>query len=126
MRAQHPDLTAALDPFDPARLLGIALRARGAADKGRYCECAEPLTAGLDLMCGACLLNNKDQERRRVIDFVRAHDFVAGEHGSGWICERCTLFEDHERHHGVDGIGRCSWGEELHPPFATADQVGQQ
>ena len=116
MTATHPDFQRALDANDMGALIGIALRARGWADDGLFCECEEPRIEGLDLMCGACLLNNKDQERRRIVNFVRAHAFEPDDR-TGWMCKRCIQPEEHGRHHGVDGIGRCTWGEELHPPY---------
>jgi hypothetical protein len=113
----HPKLVAALQAATEGRygaVLGIAARARLAADAGRRCECPEPELTGEDLLCGACLLNNKNQERRKVTKLVQAHDFVPGKLG-GRMCSVCTMPERAERHHGVAAIGRCSWGEEIRP-----------
>lgn len=75
---------------------------------------------GLDLMCGACLLNNRDQEKRKLLSIYGAHDFVPSTRSAlrerlHW-CE-CTWPEDDERHHGVDKPCRTSWGEQLTPPY---------
>ena len=117
MVKQNQELTEALGEFDrgnPRSVLRIAFRARGAAAKGRYCQCLEPQLTGKDLMCGVCLLQNQDQERRAVDRLVGAHDFVPGKLG-GRMCATCTMPERAPRHHGVSEIGRCSWGEERRP-----------
>lgn len=114
----HPDLEAALTAPDAAALLRISLRARAAAHDGRFCECGDPDVVGYDLMCGHCLLNNQDQERRAVIRRVAAHPFEVDEDSHLKWCW-CTQFEDHPRHNGVDGVGKCMWGEEIHPPYPT-------
>ena len=111
--SQHPKLKSALEAAhdgDYMPILGIALRSRSAADAGQYCECTDPLLTGADLMCGACLLRNKDQERAAVDRLVKAHDFVPGKLG-GLLCATCTYSASAPRHHGVDEPGRCSWGE---------------
>lgn len=121
--AQHPELTAALAAArkgEVGAVVAIALRARSAADDGRYCRCAEPLLAGLDLMCGACLLNNGDQEVRKLLSIYGAHAFDADTSkphrvAMGWC--KCTYPEDDPRHHGIDRPCRTSWGEELTPPY---------
>lgn len=110
----HPGLTSALAALDngegAAAIFAVALSARAAADEGRYCECAEPEVAGLDLMCAECLLNNKDQERALVRSFTHAHKFVPGKLG-GAFCKVCVQLETDPRHHGVNAVGRTSWGE---------------
>lgn len=110
----HPKLTAALAALDngegAAAILAVALSARAAADEGRYCECAEPEVTGFDLLCAECLLNNKDQERARVRSFTHAHEFVPGKLG-GAFCKVCVRLETDPRHHGVNAVGRTSWGE---------------
>lgn len=123
---QHPKLTEALaamergDPDWPMAILGIGLRARLAADEdGRYCECADPLLTGLDLMCGACLFNNRDQEIRRLLSIYGAHEFELDTSSPTKIAMRwckCTWPEDDPRHHGEDKPMRTSWGERFTPP----------
>lgn len=120
---RHPDLTKAIDDFaagNPAAIVRIGLRATLEADKGRYCECADPLIKGKDLMCGACLLRNRDQEIAAVIHLVEAHEFepstkFKSAEFNAHFCKRCMQSVDHERHHGVSGVGRTSWGTEVHP-----------
>lgn len=113
----HPDLTAALEPFDPGAVLRIALGARFAAQDGRYCECSSPELTGADLMCGECLLRNQDQEVRRVLAIVSAHDFVPGEGSAirAHFCAVCTMPADAPRHNGVHAVGHTSWGAEVRP-----------
>lgn len=109
---RHPDLIAALAAFDegrPGPLLAIAARSIRGVDQGRYCECADPLVLDTDLMCGACLLRNREAEVRAVLRIVTAHEFVPDDRGRP-LCAVCTQFEDHERHRGVHGTGRTSWG----------------
>jgi hypothetical protein len=115
--SQHPKLAKALAASDSGEwgpVLGIAMRARSAADRGEFCECPEPLLVGADLMCGACLRNNRDQERAAVDRLVRAHDFVPGKLG-GLMCKVCTMGRSAPRHHGISEVGYCSWGEERRP-----------
>lgn len=114
---QHPDLAAALDPFDPGAVIGIALRARAAQDDGRYCECVEPLTAGADLMCGACLLNNRNQELRHLDASCGPHAFEPGAM-DGAFCAICTHLEEKRWHHGEPRPARTSWGEDYTPGSA--------
>lgn len=122
MAEQHPKLVAALDQMesgDYGPVLAIALGARVKADDGRYCVCADPLLSGLDLMCSACLLNNRDQEKRKLLSLYGAHDFEADTASEtrvamGWC--KCTYPKDDPRHHGVDIRCVTSWGEELLPP----------
>ncbi len=113
----HYDLKAAMEALydgNPSPVIAIAMRARFAADEGRYCECDSPEVLGLDLMCGACLLNNKDQERARVRSIAHAHEFVPdADLMGGAFCKACVRLEDDSRHHGVDAVGRTSWGEEV-------------
>jgi len=115
--AKHERLVAALAEADSGNympLLGIAFAARDAQDRGRYCECATPDLEGADLLCGVCLLNNKDQERSRVDSMARAHDFA--DNGKGLrMCAVCSMWDTDPRHHGVSAVGRCSWGEERRP-----------
>lgn len=111
MAERHPDLVKALAAAkrgDVGPVLGVAARAILAQDEGRYCECADPVLAGDDLLCGACLLNNKDQERRRCAVICDAHDFVPGPCG-GLMCKVCMCSESAPRHHGVDATPRYSW-----------------
>lgn len=61
-------------------------------------------------MCGACLHENKDQERCAVDRLVNAHEFVPGKL-AGRMCSVCSGWADWPRHHGVHEVGRCSWGE---------------
>jgi len=114
---QHPDLTAALDPFNPAAVIGIAARARLAQDEGRYCECPDPLTAGADLMCGSCLLNNRNQELRSLDASCGPHTFEPGELG-GALCAICTHPEEKPWHHGQPRPARTSWGDDYIPGSA--------
>ena len=112
----HRRLVAALAALDngegAAAILAVALSARAAADEGRYCECAEPEVTGFDLMCAECLLNNRDQERARVRSFAHAHDFIPDTaHFDGAFCKVCIRIETDPRHHGVNAVGRTSWGE---------------
>jgi hypothetical protein len=45
---------------------------------------------------------------------VRAHDFV--DNGMGLrMCKVCSMWDTDSRHHGVNAVGRCSWGEEVRP-----------
>lgn len=97
---------------EPKEILAMVFRARGAAEEGRWCECDEPITSGVGLLCGACLLNNQDQERLACVRIVRAHDFVPKETFLP-MCAVCTMWEDNPRHHGVHGVGRASWGESI-------------
>lgn len=109
----HPDLKAAIEALDaghPAAIVAIGARARLAAADGRRCECAEPELVGADLLCGACLLENRDQERRGVDRLVNAHEFVPGKL-SGRMCAVCMGRVSLPRHRGTDEVGRCSWGE---------------
>lgn len=110
------DAMASLDNGDAGPLLGIAMRARIAAGNGDFCECNEPELTGADLMCEACLRNNRDQERRAVRRLVEHHDFVPGK-VAGFFCKICVGPQEWPRHHGVDGVGRTSWGEEVRPPY---------
>src|SRR5216684_3532919 len=114
---QHPSLTRALTEAEHGTygpVLGIAIRARASSDRGEYCECVEPDLVGRGLMCGACLRNNRDQERAAVDRLVQAHDFVPGKLG-GLMCAVCTMGQEVPRHHGVSEVGRCSWGEDRRP-----------
>jgi hypothetical protein len=113
-RKIHPDLGRAQVTDDWQALAAIALRAREAVDDGRYCECDPPELSGTALMCGACLLRNKNQERAAVDRMVRAHDFVPGALG-GLMCEVCSNNKEAPRHHGVPAVGTCSWGESRQP-----------
>jgi len=112
--SRHPKLTEAMNALDQGRggpIVAIAARARLAAEAGEYCECEEPDLIGADLMCGACLRNNKGQERRAVRRLVEHHVFVQGRHEG--FCDICVGPEAWSRHQGVDGIGRTSWGEDV-------------
>ena len=114
---QHPSLIRALakaDQGDWGPVMGIAMRARASSDRGAYCECSEPYLVGTDLMCSACLRNNRDQERAAVDRLVRAHSFDPGAL-DGLMCAVCTMPQKAPRHHGVSEVGRCSWGEERRP-----------
>lgn len=116
----NPHLAKALSDSDASTLVAIALRARAAADQGRYCECAEPELVGDDLLCGACLLNNRDQEVKAVLRLVSAHEFVPSTRFksaefNAHFCAVCTQSVDHPRHHGVHSVGRTSWGDEVRP-----------
>ena len=122
----HPDLTAALARLDAGQLgpiVRIGMRARFAAREGRRCECAEPELTGHDLLCGACLLENRDQERRAVDRLVGAHEFVPGKL-SGRMCAVCTGRANLPRHHGVDEVGHCSWGERRRSGLVLAEAKG--
>lgn len=115
----HPEFAAALAENDYGALIRIALTARADADEGRYCECAEPTTAGLDLMCARCLLNNRDQEIRRLLTIYGAHDFDPDVSSPTRIAMdwcACTWPEDDDRHHGTDLPFKASWGEWFQPP----------
>lgn len=112
----HPKLTEALLALEgdegAGALIGIALSARIAAGGGRYCECMDPEVEGLDLMCRACLLNNRDQERAKVRSFAHAHAFDPDmDLLNGAFCKVCARSETDPRHHGVNAVGRTSWGE---------------
>lgn len=113
MNTEHPKLTAARAALEDGGagvgpILALAFGARAAQDEGRYCECTDPLLVGDDLMCGACLLNNKDQERKRVAAICNAHDFVPWSKVEGF-CDICARGESDPRHHGVDATPRYSW-----------------
>lgn len=112
----HPRLRSALDEAHKGvgPILGIALGARAAQDEGRYCECTEPELTGSDLLCGACLLNNRGQEVLRVEAIVRAHEFEPDPRHP-FFCRTCTMGADAPRHHGVSAVGRTSWGTEVRP-----------
>lgn len=87
----------------------MAMDAREGVAEGRYCECEQPSLNGDALMCGHCLLRNKDQEIARLRRSVDAHEFVPGKL-RGRMCAVCTQFEDESRHHGQPAVGRTSWG----------------
>lgn len=119
MSSQNPNLTKALSDFEegsPGDLVRIALGARMDANEGLYCDCSEPLLIGDDLLCGACLLNNRDQEVARLHLIVDAHDFTPGHSRGarllGW-CHYCSYPEPDPRHHGVGVTGETSWGTEV-------------
>lgn len=95
------------------KVLAAALKARIAADSGRYCECAEPVLCGLDLLCSQCLLQNRDQEIKRIHRIVDAHEFVPGKL-RGLMCATCTRAREEPRHYGCPAIGRTSWGDSVH------------
>lgn len=116
----HPKLAAALKPFEPGKVLAIALGARAAADEGRYCECLDPEVTGYDLMCSQCLLNNQDQERRRLIHLFGPHPFELDESREaakrmGWCW--CTHPEDYGPHRGEARPAVTTWGERILPPY---------
>lgn len=102
---------------DVKQILGMALGARVAADEGRYCECAKPSVHGLDLMCGACLLENREQIVKRTHHIVDAHDFEEPDpndpHHKALVfmdwCPRCTQPRDALRHHGISATPRYPW-----------------
>lgn len=98
-----------IETSDLRAIIRMAMGARIAADEGRYCECAEPSLRGMDLMCGACLLNNRGQEIRRIHRSVDAHGHVPGKLG-GYMCATCTQGPNDPRHHGQPAVGRTSWG----------------
>ena len=110
---EHPKFTAAvaaLDAGDPRPIMRLAFGSREDASKGLYCDCSAPLVEGLDLMCRACLMHNKDQERAKVRSFAHAHEFVPGKMG-GAFCKTCVRLADDQVHHGVNRRGVTSWGE---------------
>lgn len=112
-----------IDQGDPHEIIRMALGAWFAAEEGRYCMCEEPELAGLNLMCGNCLLENRGQRalrtrrlrepHRHIYDPNRIHfpDHPVGKYG---VCELCAYFADNERHIGepisrFDG-GWTQWG----------------
>lgn len=111
MSAEHPKLTAARAALEEGGagvgpIIALAFGARAAQDEGRYCECPDPILTGNDLMCGACLLNNKDQERKRCAVICNAHEFVPWEVAG--FCGTCARGEADPRHHGIDAAPRYS------------------
>lgn len=105
-------LTELAEAGDMVGILGAALNAWLAAKEGRYCECEHPVLVGPDLMCGQCLLQNKDQEIARVHRSVDAHEFVPGKL-RGLMCAVCTREREEPRHYGCPAIGRTSWGTDV-------------
>lgn len=95
-----------LDSGDFGGLFRAVLESREAADRGEYCECAEPLGDGMS--CGRCLRRSKVRELAAVHRIVDAHDYEPGRIG---MCDRCSCFEDAPRHHGTPAEGRTSWGD---------------
>lgn len=121
MTGKHPDLEAAIEALvdngDAAGVVRIALQARAAQDEGRYCECAAPVLAGADLMCGACLLNNRNQELRNLDASRGPHEFEPGAL-EGMMCAVCTCWEPDIQHHGGAAKAKTSWGEDYIPGSA--------
>lgn len=95
---------------DAGEIIGMALRARAKADEGVWCECRRPITHGVDLLCGACLLNNQEQVRLATLRIVAAHPFTPSD---GRMCGVCSGWEDDPRHGGEHKVGHTSWGEEV-------------
>jgi hypothetical protein len=126
----HPDLVAALAELEAGRAaaiirIGVAAR-RAALEMGAYCKCAEPELTGADLLCGACLHQNRDQERRAVDRLVNAHEFVSDPAKfGGRCCAICAMGRAVARHHGVDEVGRCSWGERRLGGQVAAEEAGR-
>jgi hypothetical protein len=82
---------------DPAEILSMGLRARLAAEDGRYCECEQPILHGPDLMCGRCLLENRDQIEEATRRIREPHAFEPGAL-DGRMCSVCSGWEDDARH----------------------------
>lgn len=120
----HPRLVAALDAMDagtegwPGELLAITLGARMAREDGTWCDCAEPILTGDDLMCGRCLHENRGQELRKLDAMYGPHDFVPSTRKAGarmgW-CDICTYPVEDQRHHGHAKPCRTTWGEDYTP-----------
>lgn len=109
-------------PLDTASLIRTAMRSITGADRGEYCECAEPESLGM--ACAKCERRIKAEEVRRVVAIVGCHDHVPGEL-DGHMCRVCTMWPHTPRHHGVAAIGKTSWGERVYParPDAPNDDV---
>jgi hypothetical protein len=82
---------------DYGLLIGVALNARFSAEDGRYCECAEPVLHGFDLMCGECLLENRDQIAKREARIRAPHTFEPMT-DLPYMCAVCAGWEDDQRH----------------------------
>jgi hypothetical protein len=67
------------------------------AEDGRYCECAEPVLHGFDLMCGECLLENRDQIAKREARIRAPHTFEPMT-DLPYMCAVCAGWEDDQRH----------------------------
>jgi len=78
----------------------MALGARFKAERGEFCECEEPELVGLDLMCGKCLCENREQIAKRERAINEPHNFVPrGESGiMARFCKVCARFDDDWRH----------------------------
>ncbi len=103
---------------DAREIIQLSLNARIKADNGEWCTCAKPSLRGLDLLCGHCLLQNKDQERAKVRSMVAPHEFEPrGTRGiREFMCVVCSRWKDDPRHAGDrSAVGRTSWGEEIRP-----------
>lgn len=90
--------------------LRMAMECRTTLAEGRYCECEQPSLVDDALMCGSCLLRNRDQEITRIHRSVDPHGHVPDELG-GRMCAVCTMWPDDPRHHGQPAVGRTSWGD---------------
>lgn len=91
--------------------------ARRAAEDGKWCTCDEPDIATVPARhCWACNHTNQDAEREACRWIVAAHDWMPHPRlGDIGLCGRCAHVEEHPRHHGVNGVARTSWGEEVRP-----------
>lgn len=86
---------------DAVETLRVGLAARSAAERGEFCECAEPDLTGYDLMCGHCLLENEGQRQRRERAMKEPHEFVPmrGLKSENYqMCQFCSGWNDDARH----------------------------
>lgn len=94
-------------------VIGAAMKARTRAENGDFCRCETPIVHGLDLMCGRCLRQNKDQEIAKVAQMCGPHDFTLSDRPAGStlrMCGICAGWEDDVRHHGGSiPRGRYTW-----------------
>ncbi|MGC4050633.1 MAG: hypothetical protein QM757_14755 [Paludibaculum sp.] len=108
-------------------IVAMALRARAASEAGRWCECSEPITHGLDLLCGTCLLNSRRQWIDRTLHLSLAHEFEAATEGAaallGW-CERCAYEEARPWHHGTHR--EPNFGDGFNITAAEAEYVAER
>lgn len=83
---------------DAKAIIGMALHARFAADRGEFCQCDEPDVVERDLMCGKCLLENEGQREKRLRYLNDPHPFEEGGRLDGYWCKRCTYPKTDLRH----------------------------
>ncbi len=79
------------------QLITIALNARALAGEGKFCECNDPAVTGVDLMCGDCLRENREQIKKRTQWMADPHPFESYARAP-FMCRRCSMWEDDPRH----------------------------